>query len=601
MNRFRTFQFRMFLSFTVTLVVVIITVAGFYVYYIYSQAREALSNNMDQLAINIASVVDVEIRQLSLVSERVVFSQQLREAIINELPYADGAARYRITTNLNSLLYSICGPKLTFYHMNIITLDGHQYEFGREFRYIRLADSTKSIPWFQEALRLDGKPLIVPLHTSTTNRIPMEVISVSRAFGLDFGRPPKAVVEIQRDYAHFANLIERTSYIANTLVRSFAVFILDRNGELIYPILLSDEMLYHYNSVIQSGWDYGNNGETVINPNTGERELLFISVGEFSRWNVIVKLGESYFEESVRLAWLHTSIIGVILIIISAFVSFYLSRKFTVPLAQLRSNIQSLSLDSLQIQDGWNVDSNVDELKQLGNAFEIMTRRLNDSLEEMVVLKNAEIHAKMSALQSQMNPHFLYNTLAVISIMAEEGDTKNVQWACNNLSSMLEYVTGNTLSKVTFRKELEHTQNYIDLIKIRYMNDIVFSCDVPDEILDIEIPKLVIQPLIENSVKYITKKPPKWNISVSARISDGVWRVTVTDNGNGFEPDILDELKENMKMIFEGGEIPSLSINGMGILNIYIRLYFSYHHDMIFEIDSIPGIGVSITIGGRIM
>ena len=285
---------------------------------------------------------------------------------------------------------------------------------------------------------------------------------------------------------------------------------------------------------------------------------------------------------------------------IAAIASYYLSRKFTVPLAQLHNNVQSLSLDCLQVQEGWQLDSDVDELKQLGVAFDIMTHRLHDSLEELVVLKNAELHARMLALQSQMNPHFLYNTLAVISIMAEEGEAQNVQWACKNLSAMLEYISSDTLQQVTLKEELHHTQNYIDLIRIRFMDDIAFNIDVPEDILDIKIPKLVIQPLVENSVKYITEKSPVWRISLSVQVVDGFWRIEVTDNGNGFDPIILDELNEKIRMVREGGKIPPLSINGMGILNIFLRLHFVYYQDMIFEIDNEPGKGASVTIGGRI-
>lgn len=151
-----------------------------------------------------------------------------------------------------------------------------------------------------------------------------------------------------------------------------------------------------------------------------------------------------------------------------------------------------------------------------------MTDRLKHSLSQVVELKNAEIHAKMLALQAQMNPHFLYNTLAVINIMVAEGETDTVQTACRNLSNILEYISSKELHPVSLRQELQHAQNYMDLMQMRYQGDIVFSVETEEAAMDVMVPKLVIQPLMKTPSNMPRKKTLS-GTSASALASRGIF------------------------------------------------------------------------------
>ena len=165
--------------------------------------------------------------------------------------------------------------------------------------------------------------------------------------------------------------------------------------------------------------------------------------------------------------------------------------------------MQSLTLENLGTGHQVQINSGVNELEQLNDVFNMMTIRLQESLEETVAAKNMEIHSRMLALQAQMNPHFLYNTLTVISIMADNEEKENVRWACRNLSDMLSYISSESLKPVRLEEEWRHTCNYIDIIKMRYMDDIVFESVMPEAMFSLQIPKLVIQMCIRDRHKLL--------------------------------------------------------------------------------------------------
>ena len=207
----RSLGYRMFLSIAMVLLAFILAFVAVNVMTTFGTMRKELSSSMEQLAINVIQQLDDDIRQLSLLTERIVFSGQLRESIVNQLPHNDGVERYRELSRLNELMYAICGAKLTFFHANIITDGGYQYAFGADYRYTQLENAPQQYDWFNRAIERDGKVHIVPLHPRDVGGKPVPVISVCRAFGPVLGLPVSAVVEVQRDYDKLAAMIERAA------------------------------------------------------------------------------------------------------------------------------------------------------------------------------------------------------------------------------------------------------------------------------------------------------------------------------------------------------------------------------------------------------
>lgn len=137
-------------------------------------------------------------------------------------------------------------------------------------------------------------------------------------------------------------------------------------------------------------------------------------------------------------------------------------------------------------------------------------------------------------------------------------------------------------------------------MKIRYEDNLTYYFDIPDEMNQIIVPMLIIQPLVENSIKYGLNTSPPWNISVSGEINGNRWKIEISDNGPGFDPLVLNEFNHFIETSIDSLNVPDLQINGMGLKNIYFRLKLLYQNDTFFELQNHGEKGVSVTIGGLV-
>jgi sensor histidine kinase YesM len=222
-------------------------------------------------------------------------------------------------------------------------------------------------------------------------------------------------------------------------------------------------------------------------------------------------------------------------------------------------------------------------------------------MEREIMLQNQEMQSRMLALQSQMNPHFLYNSLATIQSMADEHMDDEIHLMCQNISSILRYISSDKELLVPLKLEMKNTIDYLQCMKIRYDDDLIYEILIPDEMLEIKIPKLCLQLIVENSIKFTTQsiKPP-WKIVITGTITNSYWEIAISDNGVGFSQSEIDSLNKKIVEINKSGLLPNLEIRGMGLMNIYIRFKILYKGSHIFRISNQAQGGALLTIGGKI-
>ncbi len=213
-------------------------------------------------------------------------------------------------------------------------------------------------------------------------------------------------------------------------------------------------------------------------------------------------------------------------------------------------------------------------------------------IEEQVTREQKQLRkAEFDLLQAQINPHFLYNTLDAIVWSAEAGNEKQVVKMVGSLSEFFRSSLNKGKEIVTIREELSHVRSYLEIQQIRYQDILDYEIDVPEELYINEIPKITVQPVVENALYHgIKEKRGGGKISVTGREDGGDYIITVSDNGIGMEPDRLKEVRDGLT----DSSPDSKKIYGLYNVNQRIKLDFGDEYGL--SIDSVYDEGTTVTI-----
>lgn len=329
----------------------------------------------------------------------------------------------------------------------------------------------------------------------------------------------------------------------------------------------------------------------------GVNYLASYSTSRLSNWKVIaVTPLESVVEKAntIRSSLIWLVIISLLFAIIF---SILFSQYISQPLKNLTVKMQSVGMGNFETSC---TPKGTKEVYLLGEGFNSMIEKIKNLLKNEFQLKLLKKDAEFKALQAQINPHFLYNTLESISILADIEKVPQVGKTCRILSNMFRYSISTKTDVVPIRCEIEHLQDYLSIIKLRFEEMIDFHINIGSELYEYEIIKLVLQPLVENSINHgLSDLSTKGIISVSALKENEIINFIISDNGKGMtvekKNDIINMLKNiNSTNIWEAWQDNSTSI---GLRNIHLRLasYYGQKYGIV-SIESNPGGGTSISI-----
>ena len=334
------------------------------------------------------------------------------------------------------------------------------------------------------------------------------------------------------------------------------------------------------------------------------KEQLLYNYSSFSGLTCVVSLDHSVITNLLKSSIISSLPFILIVFTLALPLSLWLSRFISKPVSEIYHYVKTTDFSETDHVVPLSISNNqLDEINILADAFNLLQQKLQDANQKRSELQQRELHARMLSLQSQMNPHFLYNSLSNIQAMSEEGLHEEVEEMCQVISRILRYISSNSEPLVPICEEILHTKDYLRVMQLRYMDDLAFEIDIPQEMNEIIIPKLSIQLLVENAVKFVTKVLPPWTIYIKGQITiaDGQkkWQITVSDNGPGFSSEKLSELQNQFKKIERTNTSPALEVNGMGLLNIFIRLRL-ISPEYTFVIRNQRQAGAQVTIGGNI-
>ena len=611
-KRLKTIQSSLFFTYSLIIVIILLFFVAFFYIWISNVLKERAFESFDNLTYSFQEKLNNEIQKLDDVSMNIMYSNLVKrnfekyisyEDINNNVETRDEKTSLDAINNskeLIDMLTAINGPSRPVQQIYLYDFKGKVFGTGFDNRQqnINVADKI----WFNDVMTREKNKVITLPHKDpeltkfVSQNSKLQYISLCRMY-FDKYNTPQGIVEVKQSYDTVLNTI--IEYMnKNSDIES--IYIYDKIGTLIYPLkdnLNNNDGYYFKYCNIKT---VEGSSLLVSNPITNERELLEYKYSDYTGWIIAVAVSEKKLLQPVLSFTKIMGLLTLITLFFSLLFSYFVAKKYTNPIGRLRRTIKLMDVQDSSNPMPQDLGSGLIELEELNHSFIKMNLKVKKSVEYLLMSQQHENQARMLALQSQMNPHFLYNTLTTISIMAEEGMDEQITKMCVDVSDMLRYISSDKSPLVQIDTEIEYTKKYLACMKIRYGDKLTTSIDIDKTMMEIYIPKLIIQPLVENSLKFGTNREPPWDIKIYGEIGKDCWRIEVIDNGPGFNSEKLKLINQKIRDIDQNGLLPSLEIEGMGLLNIYIRLKLVYNKEMIFEITENPLGGTIIIIGGSL-
>ncbi len=231
-----------------------------------------------------------------------------------------------------------------------------------------------------------------------------------------------------------------------------------------------------------------------------------------------------------------------------------------------------------------------DEISYVNDSLNNLTQLLGDTLDKLSKKEKEYLQAQLLALQNQINPHFIYNTIEIFRMQMEIANVSEASEAIASFGDMLRYNMDIGGKFSTLQKECEHAFNYIRIMNLRYEQNIHFSCQIPDIFQEVECPKFVLQPLVENAVKYNRHRLYETPLLLTLQIREEephILHIEVEDDGVGIPPKRQEELQKALWDIRKGKKLPHSHIeSSIGLRNIARRLCLAYGEDGTLSLES---------------
>jgi two-component system sensor histidine kinase YesM len=589
----------------VSLLLVFVLIAFSLVVYEYAStvARKRFADTLTSLSSSLLKNLDAQVAEMNRLSLTLIYSQLFQSLYARHLALSRSppSASQRIsklenTEALIEISETVLGPNQSAPQVYIYDLQGEMIGAGYYSRLIER--NVRTEPWYPAVMKAGGTRVILPPHMDPLLEEASVIVKDKRYVSLlrtfqDALFSTQGIVEVEQ---YCDALFGELDLLAGS---SASIFVFDGDGNQLYPYsgppadipalrLLADQA--ERRPVV-----------TGILPGKREQQIFAAAVSRDTGWTLLIGEQAAGLTASVLQYALWISLLALAAIACSLAASYFIARRVTVPLKALHEEIEALDLGNLEAAHEGTHRSDLGEIDELRMAFHDMRLKLNESIREAVLLRAHEKEAQLVALQSQLNPHFYHNVLQTIAIMAEEESPAAIQDLIRNLTQVLRYVSSTEGTTATLGTEMEYAESYLAAMQARFGGSLEYVVDVPDAVREVVVPRLILQPFIENCFKYGTSTRPPWRIELRGSCADGRWMVEILDNGPGFSAATMERIDERLAARRRSADgLSPMSISGMGILNSYERLRLAFGEGTVFEIANRPDGGARIALGAEL-
>ena len=446
--------------------------------------------------------------------------------------------------------------------------------------------------WYKKAVESRGESILTSSHVQHVieGERPW-VITMSRGIANLVGScASKGAVFIDLNYSAISELCDQ-----NSIGDKGYVFIVDQDGNIVYH----PQQQQLYNELQTENIDAVMNAKTdTVTVGKGEHEKIYtISRSEKTGWTVVGCMNVAELLKGSRQAQRVYVVCAAGLIVLALILSRLLARNITYPIQRLRDSMKKVQTGEFPTID-LEVSSE-NEIGSLTKSFNVMTHRIQELMAQNIHEQEQKRKSELKALQSQINPHFLYNTLDSIIWMAEGKKNEEVVLMTASLARLLRQSISNEDELVSIGQEAEYARSYLTIQKMRYKDKLEFQIDISPAIFGVKIIKLVLQPIIENAIYHGLKYKDSKGFLIVRGYQEGEKAVLeVEDNGVGMDEETLSHIFEKHKVNYHS--------NGVGVYNVQkrLKLYYGEEYGIVYKSKKNEGTRAVITIpvetGGKL-
>lgn len=314
--------------------------------------------------------------------------------------------------------------------------------------------------------------------------------------------------------------------------------------------------------------------------------LVASGLSNYFNCRLLTVLNRNYIHQEVMKVSQGTLCIVCVFLLIGLVMLFWFSKHELRPIARLVQHMERFRLgDKEEFVD---IPVHDYETEILVNTYKNMTARLKDNLETMNKMNALHVSTLFSTLQREIQPHFLYNTLGSIAYLCDSGKSEEAVKACFDLSDILRYASSYATSVVSVEDEIQNLEAYFSIMKARYRQRLSYSIACEREAAGYSLPKLTLQPLAENAIKYSLAEIEEVVIKICVQMQKDTLCIAVTDNGCGIDKPVENEITEKYKMYSQIKQFDELhdkiQFGGMGLVGTLVRLKLLFGDKFSFEI-----------------
>ena len=521
--------------------------------------------------------IDAYISYMENISTLLVTNMDVREYLSTE-PFSEKDSE--LYARMLSQFETILSMREDIYNI-VIYGENDKFAVNHGTQMLNRNVNIKKMTWYKKAIEGNGRRILSSSHVQNVIYDDYKwVVTLSKAIRTKETGKILGALLVDLNYSSITKLCQNIK-----MGNKGYIFLIDSQGEIIYHP--KQQLIYTGLRKEKIGEILTCKKDHFITTVDGEEKLYTMSTSEKTGWTVVgvANINELFpGRQATQSIYLESALM---LLMGALIIAVLFSNKLTRPITDLRNSMKEVekgNFDKVTRKD-WGEG----EIGMLHKSFYAMTDEIQNLMKDKSRSQKEKYKLELRALQAQINPHFLYNTLDSIVWMGEGGNNKEVVIMTATLAKLLRQSISNEVEFVTIENEVDYARSYLIIQKMRYRDQLSFEIEVDPLIYSCRMVKLILQPLVENAIYHgIKYRETKGTVIIRGEeTSDGIL-LQVIDNGIGMEEDTL-------KHIFDKKDKSGKS-NGVAVENVNRRLKLYYGEKYGLHYESTPGIGTTVSI-----